>query len=162
MKAMDVTPAELALRLGFVMPDIANHSALNIERVVETALLRMPRMRYAYQHLAGATDVHTYTLIEEQDADIAYWNDMPMKDHTKYDIATYLEGTYGWDRQRLWKRPRPTLVAAVGQGVPPWDPTFLRPAVAAPRGRARARGRGVVAPGRAPGGRGRARGRGRA
>ena len=61
MKTMNVTPAELALRLSFVMPAIANLSALNIESVVETALLRMSRMRYAYEQLAVATDVHTYT-----------------------------------------------------------------------------------------------------
>jgi hypothetical protein len=165
MNTIPVTPAELALLLGFEMPDTAavtDHSALIIEREVETALLRMLRMRYDYQHLAGATDVHTYTLIMERDADTAYWDDMAMNYHTKYDIATYLEGAYGWDRQRLWKKQRPTLVAAVAQGVSPWDPSFVRPAVAAPRFRARARSRGVVAPGRAPGGRGRARGRGRA
>ena len=165
MNTIPVTPAELALLLGFEMPDTAavtDHSALIIEREVETALFRMPRMRYDCQHLEGATDVHTYTLIMERDADTAYWDDMAMKYHTKYDIATYLEGAYGWDRQRLWKKQRPTLVAAVAQGVSPWDPSFVRPAVAAPRFRARARSRDVVAPGKAPDGRGRARGRGRA
>ena len=91
LKAMDVTPAELALRLGFVMLAIADHSVLNIERVVEIALLRMSRMRYNYEHLAGATAVHTYTLTEEQDAEIAYWNDMPIATHTRYDISTHLE-----------------------------------------------------------------------
>jgi len=107
MNTIPVTPAELALLLGFEMPDtvtVTDHSALIIEREVETALLRMPRMRYDYQHLAGATDVHTYTLIMERDADTAYWDDMAMNYHTKYDIATYLEGAYGWDRQRLWKK----------------------------------------------------------
>ena len=165
MSTIRVTPAELALLLGFQMPDIAtvtDHSDLIIERDVETALLRMSRIRYDHQNVAGATDVHTYTLVLARNADTAYWDDMAMNDHTKYDIATYLERVYGWDRQRLWKNQRPTLVAAVAQGVSPWDLSFVRPAVAAPRFRARARSRGVVAPGRAPGGRGRARGRGRA
>ena len=65
MKAMDVTPAELALRLGFVMHLIADRSALNIERVVEIALLRMSRMSFAYEHWTGVTNVHTYTLTNE-------------------------------------------------------------------------------------------------
>ena len=82
--------------------------------------------------------MHTYTLKNEQDADISYCNNMPIADHTKYDISTHLERTYGWDRARLWKRQRPTLLATIEQVVPPWDTTFVPLAVAAPRGRARA------------------------
>ena len=160
MKAMDLTPAELALHLGYVLPMDATRSARETETLVEGAWLAIPRWRYTHEVLVGAPDAHTYRLTDSVHAEDAFWADMEVQHHTKYAIARHLERLHGWDRARLWHRRLPLLQAALAQGLPPWDAGFVPPAAApgapapaAPGAPARGRGRGRA--------RGRGRGRGR-
>lgn len=159
MTTSELTPAELALHLGLALPPDGGkaRSALEAESLAEASWLVVPRVRYTHQHLVGAPDFHTYKLTQPMDAEDAYWNDVPLAEHTKYSISRHLERAHAWDRQRLWRRTLNELRTAVDLGVPPWDPEL------APHARARGRGRGreAVAPGRAPGGRARGRGRAR-
>ena len=177
MTTMAITPAELALHLGFQLPPDPDRNALASESLAEAAWLAVPRIRFCHEQMAGLEDMHTYILTEGRSAEEAFWNDMDLEQHTKYAIARHLEIDHGWSRARLWNRSTADLRAAVNLGVAPWDqaaPPAAPPAEGVPgglpadgapggRGGGRARGRGVVAPapGRAPGGRGRGRAQGR-
>ena len=168
MKTMELTPAELALHLGYVLPADTGRSAAQIESLVEASWFNIPRLRYAHEHILGAPDVHTYKLTEPDDAEDAFWSDQPLDEHTKYAISRRLERQHGWGRARLWGCRWTHLRAAHAQGVPPWDPTFVvpppPPAPGAPGGglgrgggRGRGKGRGGVAPAAPARGRGRGR-----
>ena len=74
MATMVLTPAELALHIGFVLPPDAGCSALETESLVERAWLAIPRTRFTHEQLLGTDDVHTYLLSEPMDAEDAYWN----------------------------------------------------------------------------------------
>ena len=181
MSTKVITPAELALHLGFAPPVDLARSAQETESLVERAWLGTPRTRYTHRHMIEADDLHTYLLTDPVDAEEAFWSDMPLVEHTKYAIARRLEIDHGWDRARLWRCSLPQLRTAVTQGVAPWDlgaaPVPAVPAAAKGRGRgapgpavpavAKGRGRGAhrraapaVAKGRGRGGRGAGRGRG--
>ena len=170
------TPAELALHLGFVPPVDAARSAQETESLVERAWLGIPRTRYTHRHMVEAGDLHSYLLTDPVDAEEAFWNDVPLGEHTKYAIARRLEIEHGWDRVRLWRCSLPQLRTAMTTSVAPWAlgaaPGPAAPAVAKGRGRgapgpaapavAKGRGRGALGPaapavakGRGRGGRGR-------
>ena len=183
MSTKVITPAELALHLGFAPPVDPDRNAQETESLVERAWLDIPRTRYTPGHMIEADDMHTYLLTDPVDAEEAFWNDMPLVEHTKYAIARRLEVDHGWDRARLWRCSLPQLRTAMAQGVAPWDlgaaPVPAVPAAAKGRGRgapgpavpavAKGRGRGrgaprpvapAVAKGRGRGGRAAGRGRG--
>ena len=163
MVAKTLTPAELALHLGFVVAGGGDRSALEVESLVERAWMEAPRLCYTHSHVAAAGDLHTYQLKEPMDAEDAFWQSVPAPEHTKYAIARHLERVHGWDRARLWKQPLPQLRAALDSDVPPWDAAVAAVAPAPDGGRGRGRG-GVlgVARGRGRGGGGGGRrGRGR-
>ncbi len=111
MVTKELTPAELALHLGFALPMDADRSALGTESLVEAAWLGLQRVRYVHEHLAGAPDFHTYKLTEPQNAEDAFWCDTPLAEHTKYSIARHLERTHGWPRERLWRSKQEALCA---------------------------------------------------
>ena len=155
-----ITPAELALHLGFVPPLDAGRSALETESLVERAWLGIPRTRYTHRHLVEADDLHTYLLTDPVDAEEAFWTGVPLGEHTKYAISRRLEIEHGWDRARLWRCTLAQLRTAFTHGVAPWDLGAAPPPVA-PVAPAVAKGRGR-AKGKAPPGRkGRGRGKGR-
>ena len=77
MTTMELTPAELALHLGFALPADAERSALETESLVEASWLTVPRFRYTHEHMAGAHDFHMFKLTEPMDAEGAYLNDAP-------------------------------------------------------------------------------------
>ena len=153
MTTLTLTPAELALHLGFVLPLDVERSAAEMEALVERMWLETPRLGYEHKQLAEEDDLHTYTLAEPLDAEDVFWDSCPSEEHTKYALARHLERRHGWDRERLWKRSLGELRVAAGAGIPPW----VAVAVGVPGGAVPAAGRGR-ARGRAGGGR---RGRGR-
>ena len=120
MTTQTLTTAELALHLGFVLPQGAHRNAMEIETLVETSWHDIPRVRYAHEHLAGAPDAHTYALLDAQDAEDAYWGEVPLDHHTKYALSRRLERLHGWDRARLWKCKWNDLRTAMDSGVRPW------------------------------------------
>ena len=160
MEAKTLTPAELALHLGFVVPGGVDRSALEMETLAERAWMEAPRRCYTHSHVAASDDLHTYQLKEPLDAEDAFWQSVPASEHTKYAIARHLERVHGWDRARLWRRPLPELRTALESGVPPWDAAAPAVAPAPGGGRGRGRGRGGGRGGGGGGGGGR-RGRGR-
>ena len=147
MTPMALTPAELALHLGFVLPADAGRTAAESESLVERAWLGIPRVGYAHRQLTDAEDIHTYQLTEPLDAEDMFWNSIAVKDHTKYAIARYLKCQHGWDLERLWKRTLTQLRAAVDSGIAPWDGAAAAPAIPIPRG---GRGRGAAGVAAAP------------
>ena len=160
MKVMDLTPTELALHQGFVLPIDATRNARQTEILVEDAWLTIPRWRYTHELVVGAPDPHTYRLNNQVNAEDAFWVDMELQEHTKYSIARHLERLHGWDRARLWNRRLNLLHAAVAQDLAPWDAGFVVPAAVAAAANA-APAPAAPAPGVPVRGRGRGRGRGR-
>ena len=157
MSTKVLTPAELALHLGYMLPPDADRTPREIEDQVEQAWLGLERVTFTHELLTDADEPHMYQLREPTDAEDVFWNSQPITEHTKYSISRHLEKMHGWDRVRLWNCTVPELRASVATGVAPWD--VVPPAPMAPAaGRGRGRGRAAAGPGRA---RGRARGRGR-
>ena len=119
MAAVVLSVAELALHLGYALPPDAARSSADSERMVEEALFSIARVRCRHECVPGAPDAHTYRLLDEQDAEEAFWNDHALEEHTKIDIARRLELQHGWDRKPLWNLGWPALSAACEDGVCP-------------------------------------------
>ena len=104
MTPLALTPAELALHLGFALPVDDERPALESEALVERAWLGIPRLCYEHRQLTEAADIHTYLLSQPMGAEDVFWSKMPVQGHTKYAIARHLERSHGWDRERFWRR----------------------------------------------------------
>ena len=143
MTTLTLTPAELALHLGFALPLDVERSAAEVETLVERAWLDTPRVGYEHTQIVEADDMHTYDLTEPLDAEDIFWSSCPSDEHTKYAHARNLERMHGWDRERLWKRSLAELRAAADGGIPPWGAVaaVVPGGVAPAAGRGRARGR---------------------
>ena len=160
MSVQLLTVAELALHLGLPLPPDPARPAGDAEKCVEALLgngLGIPRERYAWEHVEGAVDPHTYRLLAPRNADAVYFANWPLETHSKWAVAKHLERSHGWDALRLWNLTKPVLEAAVRDGDNPLGPPGADGADAAA---APAPGRGGAAAARGRG-RGRARGGGR-
>ena len=166
MTTLVLTPAELALRLGYALETDAGRTPQEVEALVEKAWLTMPRLCYRHEHVLEGGDLHTYNAFAPMHAEDVFWESEAPGVHTKYAIARRLEREHGWDPKRLWGCSLKQLQQALENNIPPWDDTApVEPVPAEGRGRGRGRGR---APGRGRGGAagvvagGAGRGRGRA
>ena len=117
-----LTVAELALHLGLPLPPDPARPAGDAEKWVEAQLgngNRIPRERYAWEHVEGAVDPHTYRLLAPRSADAVYFANWPLETHSKWAVAKHLERSHGWDALRLWNLTKPVLEAAVREGDNP-------------------------------------------
>ena len=155
-----LTIAELVQTCGMALAADPERTSAQTELLLEAAYQTLNLRRFTGILEAGADEVHTYSLTDEDSADAAYAAELEPPQRTKMVLARCLERNGvladGETLQSAWAQPSVSLqerAAARFIAAPPAPPPFAAPPAAAARGRGRGRGpaRGRVARGGARG-----------
>ena len=149
MKPQLLTTAELLQTCGFALPADPERTSAEAELLLEAAYENLDIKRFAGNLEAGAAEVHTYSLADEQSAEEGHAAELAPQSRTKMVLARCLHRNEaledGETLQTLWpqalatlqERATPFRVAPPAPLAPP-----VPPALAGARGRGRGRGRG--------------------